>query len=531
VKEYSVGREVFDRRADYDPRVDPIVRVEARRLRSKLRAYYAAAGREDALLIELPKGAYVPSFRPRAARRTQAARKSHCSAIAVLPFTNLAPETSEEYFAEGLAEELNLLLTRVEGLRVIAWHSAAQLREDDPKVIGERLKVDYVLKGSVRRTPDSVRVTVQLVDTKTGEMAWSDAFSRLIHKAAVEEEMARAIVDALRISLGIPMQPPAPRTIRNVEAYNLCLQGRFHANRRTPAGLRESAACYARAIELDPESALAYAGFADSQSLFADYGLARPSEVIPKAEAAALRALELDPQSADATASLAFIRSIYDWNWDAAEQLYRRAIALNPSNAKARHWYSTDMLTMRGRFEEALEESQVARMLDPLSLIIHEGYAYVNIFMREYDVAEESLRQMLELEPRFAKSHGTLGRVYSLQGRYTEAFEEFEKARALAGPTPQLIAAIGQTQAASGNEAGARETLAELHRMAARNYVPSTSLAIVHMGLRETGPALDFFEKSAAEHEIQVAGFALHPLYEPMRKEPRFQQILRKAGF
>src|SRR5436190_11496803 len=303
IKEYLVGVEVFDRPADYNPQVDPIVRVEARRLRTKLKSYYAGAGSTDPVLIDFPKGAYTAVFRSSEPGCAAVPEQLSQSAIAVLPFANLCQGPGDDYFSDGLTEELILLLTRVKGLRVVAWYSASQFRgrEQDLPSIREDLKAAMILRGSVRRTGERVRVTAQLIDTSSGSYLWSEAFDRdLIDVVGIQQEIAQAIVATLRLSW-IPMQAIVPqRRPLNVDCYNLCLQARFHLNGRTQEGILNSLRCYQQAVENDPESAVAHAGLADAYSLLSDYGVKHPNEVMPLAEAAAQRALELDPDSAEA---------------------------------------------------------------------------------------------------------------------------------------------------------------------------------------------------------------------------------------
>jgi len=330
LKEQIIGVEVFDRKPDYDPRIDPIVRVEARRLRSKLRAYYMSPGRGDSIVIGLPKGAYLPFFKlrsaaapgyPGRASRTAVAGSTALGAsarksIVVLPFTNLMEGGGDDYFSDGLTEELIHLLTRVSSLRVVAWDSASQLRgrERDLSGIRQQLRVDTVLRGSVRRTAERVRVTAQLIDSESGDYLWSETYDRRLENVfAIQEEMAQAIVQALQLKLTGLRQPEVPRRAPVLACYNLCLQGRFHANKRTEDGLRKSVERFEEAILADESCAEAYAGLADAYSLLADYGLLNLAEAVPKARAAAERALELDPQSAEANVSLAFVRSLFEW--------------------------------------------------------------------------------------------------------------------------------------------------------------------------------------------------------------------------
>ena len=541
LKEQLVGVEVFDRKGDYDPRTDPIVRVEARRLRSKLKEYYTSSGRPDGLLIELPKGGYVPSFRTLnasqpggpGARPQPVANVAEERSIAVLPFANLTPEAGADYFSDGLTEELIHLLTRIPRLRVVAWSSMSQLRgrEHDLAGIGQELKVATVLRGSVRRTHARVRVTAQLIDTESGNYLWSEAYDRQLENVlAIQEEMARAIVDTLQLTLAW-RSDAASRKAPDLKCYNLCLQGRFHANKRTPDGLRQSVLCFEQAVVADESSAEAYAGLADAYSLMVGYSTAEPKDVVPKARLAAEAALRLDPQSSEAHVSLAFIRSTFEWDWAGANSLYRRAIALNPGYSRAHHWYSTDYLALVGDFDAALREGEIALHLDPLSPIILEGLGYVHMMSRDYVTALRLYQQLSQLDPVFWKAYSALGRVLSLLGRFDEAIASLERARALAGDVPSVLAATGQTLAAAGFVWEARALLDQLHQIHKRQWVPSSCFAIVHIGLGDYESALTHLETACDKREQTVSCMKVHPLYDPLRSNPRFQRILERIGF
>jgi TolB-like protein/tetratricopeptide (TPR) repeat protein len=563
VKEYLVGVEVFDRDRDYDPRVDPIVRVEARRLREKMNAYYKSAGKADPVYIELPKGVYTPVFhllnaRPAALAVPEPPRTS----IAVLPFANFPPHSGEDYFSDGLTEELILLLTRVPGLRVVAWHSASQFRgrELDMHSIREQLNVDAVLCGSVRRSTSRVRVTAQLINTRSGAYLWSEGFDRHLHDVlSIQEEIAQAIVETLKLALSDPAgtRGPAKRTPRkalenitrpvservpkrlprrvprrvNVECYNLCLQARFHAQTRTAHGLRVSLDCYTRAISTDPESATAHAGLADTYSLLSDYGVLHPREAMPRAKAAAQRALELNSDSAEANTALAFIRSSFDWKWEEGEALYRRAIALNPGYSRARHWFGVDFLAVLGRFAEADPQLQLARDLDPLSLVMHEGSAYLRLLRRDYEGCLEELEQIVALDADFYKIYSCKGRALGLMGRFDQAIAMLQKANEAQPGTAKIIAALGQTLAQAGRAGEARACLDQLHSLARAQYVPSPCFAIVHLGLGEHARSLDWLETAFEHRELPLTMIRIHPLYDPLRSEPRFQALLPRMGF
>jgi tetratricopeptide (TPR) repeat protein len=377
-----------------------------------------------------------------------------------------------------------------------------------------------------------VRVMAQLIDTGSGAYLWSEGFDRSTRDVlAIQEEIARAIVGTLRLALDFAgVRVAAPRKL-NVECYNLCLQARFHARGRTGSGLRKSLECYEQAIEKDPGSSSAHAGLADTYSLLADYGVMHPKDVMPRAEAAAQNALELDPNSAEACSALAYIRSLFDWKWQEAEALYRRAIALNPGSSKARHWFSVDFLALLGRFDEAEPEIQQARELDPLSVIIHEGSAYLRTLRRDYAGSLREFQQIRDLDSNFYKAYSGMGRVFSLMGRYDEAIGMLQEALRIAGDIPNITGALGQTLALAGRRDEALWCLDELHSTVRTRYVPSTCFAIVHIGLGEWDKSLDWLEVACDRHELPISLAKVHPVYDPLRSQARFKNILSRLGF
>ncbi len=529
LKEYLLGVEVFDRKASYDSRVDPIVRVEARRLRAKLREYYESDGRDDPLIIDFPTGGYAPCFRARGAGAAPEA-SAPGKTVAVLPFANLSTEPDNEYFSDGLTEELIRGLTKVEGLRVAAWQSAAQLRGRDADVrgAGERLHAAAVLTGSVRRAGNRLRVTAQLIDTASGVYLWSETYDRALRDVfAIQDEISRAIVSTLQVRLAGRFAPARPA--RNLEAWNLFLRGRYHFNRRAGEELRKSLECYQEALTLDPSLAVAHAALADTLTIQAEYGLAHPAEAMPKAEAAARRALELDPQLAEAWASLALIRSIHDWEWSEAEGLYRRSIELNPGYASAHHWFALDFLAVLGRTGEARAEIDLAYQLDPLSAIILECKGYLSLLERQYERALEYYREVLELDATFFKAFSSMGRAYAQMGRYEEAVGMLRKARLLAGDLPSILGALGQTYALAGQPGRAREALGELRALGERCYVAASCFALVHAGLGENGAALDWLERGCAARELPMISLKMHPAYDSLRREPRYQALVERV--
>ena len=533
LKEYLIGVEVFDRPA-FDPRVDPIVRVEARRLRSKLEKYYEGEGARDEILIALPKGGYAAVFASRQAETRKQSVRPADATIAVVPFSNLSPGGDWDYFSDGLTQELIHGLTRVQGLRVVAWNSAVQLRGAtyDIHAIGKQLSVAAVLTGSVRRAGSRVRISVQLIDTGTNYYLWSETYDReLDDLLQIQDQIGRAIVGALRITLADHLALPVLRKAAfPFEAHNLYLKGRFEWNKRTAAGLRLSVEYFEKAIAIDDTFALAWAGLADGFTLLADYSLMAPAEAMPKAKHAAQRALELDPSRGEAWASLALIASLFEWEWEIAETHYLRAIELNPGYATVHMWYGIDHLAQLGRFEEAYREIELARQMDPWSSMNIESEGFLHLLAKEYDAAIQFYREALAVDRTFYKVWTSLGRALIQKGEYEEAIRMLEKGRSLGGAIPNVLAALGQAHALAGRPERARSFLEELRTLAGSRHVSSTCYAIIHMGLGEKELALQALETGCDRRELPMAALAVHPAYDSLRDEPRFAALVERLG-
>jgi tetratricopeptide (TPR) repeat protein len=275
----------------------------------------------------------------------------------------------------------------------------------------------------------------------------------------------------------------------------------------------------------------AYAGLADAYSLQADYGLIDPAEAIPQARSAAEQALAIDPQSAEANVSLAFIRSLFDWDWASAEPLYRRAISLNPGYARAHHWFGLDYLALVGRLDEALAEVLAAHRLDPLSQILREGCGYIHMLRREFDSALSVYQELADLDPSFYKAYSSLGRLLSLMERYEESIAMLQRSLELGGPVPSILSALGQTLALAGRKAEARTYLEKLESMRKTQWVPKSCFAIVHLGLGDDATSLEYFEAACEGHELAVTALKVHPMYDHLRSQARFQRVLERVGF
>jgi serine/threonine-protein kinase len=541
VKEYVVGVEAFGRAPSFDPRVDPVVRVEARRLRDRLRAWYEGEGRNASVRIELPRGGYAAVFHEAAVRPPKQEPAPAQRTIAVLPFANLNSGSETDYLCDGLTEELIHSLTKIRELRVVAWQSAARMkgREQDLEAIREQLRVETILRGSIRCSGDRLRITAQLIDSANGYYLWSEAWDRNAADVfAIEEEIAQAIVNTLRVQLWPESHARLTPKATSIECYNLYLKGRYHWNKRSPEGLRLGLRCFEDAVALDPDWALGWAGLGDSYAVLAENGLLPQETAIPAANRAAERATSLDPNLAEAYATLGLLRSRYDWKWDEAAVFFRRAIDLNPGYATAHFWYAFHYLAMTGRLEEALAEAELAVSLDPLSAIALEGCGFVLMLSRRYEEAIEQYRLLLEFDPSFYKAWTSQGRVYAQMGDYARAIEMYEKGLQLGGTIPNILAALGQAHALNGETDRARELLQQLHEMsssasrtgAGQWPVPATCFAIVHLGLGEYDRALEWLETGVARRQMPLSALKVHPIYDPLRHEPRFQALLVRIG-
>ena len=542
VKEYVVGVEAFGRGPSFDPRIDPVVRVEARRLRQRLKAWYDGEGRDAAVRIELPRGGYAAVFADlpdgKAPIKPAIAQKT----VAVLPFANLNSGSDLDYLCDGITEELIHALTKVRDLRVVAWNSASRMkgREQDLAAIREQLQVETILRGSVRCLGERRRITAQLIDAASGYYLWSEAWDRSAADVfAVEEDIAQAIVNTLRVRLWPEARTRLTPKATSVECYNLYLKGRFQWNKRSPEGLRTGLRCFEEAIAIDPDWALGWAGIGDSYAVLADYGLLDQEAAVPAANRAAQKAVELDPALAEAYATLGLLRSRYDWKWDEALRCFRKAIELNPGYATAHHWYAVDYLAMVGHLDEALSEIDLAISLDPLSAIAQEGRGFLLMLAGRYDESIRQLEALAEFDPSFHKAWTSQGRVYTQKGDYTKAIAMHEKARALAGDLPSLLGALGQAYALAGETERARELLRRIEGISnARQRtgasrgpaVPATAFAIIHIGLGEYDQALAWLERAMDQRQMPLSALKVHPVYNPLRGRPRFQALLERIG-
>jgi serine/threonine-protein kinase len=529
LKEYTIGVEVFDRNAGFDPRIDPIVRVEARRLRAKLTRYYETEGADCSLTIHLPKGSYVPQFQapapvPASAPAPQETR------VAVLPLSHPAADADAEYLADGLTQQIIHRLTRIAGISVLGWQSSSRMRDrQDIHDAARELGASRILTGAVRTGGDRLRITAQLVNVETRSFIWSEVYDRPRRDLfAVEEEIADAIVQSLAAQFAAVATCGAPAS---PEAWELYFRGRYHWNKRTFEGLNISLACNKAALAIDPDCALAWAALADTYLLLADYGVKDVGEMMEPARNAAERALQLCPSLGEAEATLAMIRALYEWQWDDAGRRFRRAMELAPGYATTWHWYAVDFSALRGRFAEAEQALARSLQLEPFSAIIREGRGYLALLRRSYEEAVREHERLVEFDNSFYKVRASIGRALIQLGRYDRAIDELSHACRLAGmEVPNIIAALGQAHALSGNRDLAREHLSRLAELSERRFVASTCFATVHIGLGEYEEALRWLQRGCNRHEISVSIIGVHPLYDPLREFPAFRQLVETIG-
>jgi serine/threonine-protein kinase len=457
--------------------------------------------------------------------------------IAVLPFANLSADKENEYFSDGLAEDIIDALTQVPGLRVMARTSAFSFRgkETDVREIGARLGVEHILEGSVRRAGNRLRVTAQLVKASDGYHLWSQRFDReMTDVFAIQDEISQAIVEKLRLRLSGD-RPLVKRYTENLAAYDLCLKARSHLLRMTQEG-RETGRRYCeQAIALDPNYALAYVMLAESFFWSAFWGSMPPREAFAGAKSAAIEALRLDDTIADAHSALGTVLGCGEFDWTGAEREFTRAMELNPSSASIRYnyaWcYALWFLYPLGRVEQALTEMRRAVELDPVDPFYNTLLGYLLGVMRQFEPAIAQLQHTIDLDPSFFFSHWFLSITYAYVGRFEEAIALAEKANGLSGGHALTLGTLSSLYGRVGRMAEARQLLEELMARRRLGYVPSSALAWAHNGMGEPDESLEWFAKGIDERDpLLVTGLKIAPTYDRLRSFPAFQALLRKMN-
>jgi eukaryotic-like serine/threonine-protein kinase len=449
--------------------------------------------------------------------------------LAVLPFVNMSSDPENEYFSDGMTEELINALTKVAGLRVTARTSAFAFKGKDIDVreIGRKLNVESVLEGSVRRAGNRLRITAQLVNVADGYYVWSETFDRGIADVfAVQDELSRAITASLKVHLTGPnIEPPT----ENFDAYTLYLKGLYALNQRTVEGYRGAVTFFNAALEKDPAYAPPHAGVAHAYAMlgFDWYGGLSSLEAMPMAKASAMRALELDDNLAEAHTALGMIRMLFEWDWAGAEASFRRAIEINPGHAPAHHWFSL-FLSTRNRHSESLREIMKARELDPLSIIINQNLGRAYHHAGRYDEAVEQYRRTLELEPRFFTAHVMLAQSLSKLSRYEEAVAALRTALTVVGRVPLILAELALVLARVGELQEPRQLLRELTGLAQRQYVPPYCLWTAHFAVGEQEAAFELIEAAYEQRSTILPFMGTDTTFGSLHQHPRYVQLLEK---
>jgi len=454
------------------------------------------------------------------------------SRIAILPFANISPDPADEYFSDGMTDELIAVLSKIGGLRVVARTSVMRFKGEKATAnrIGQELKVGSLIEGSVRKSKDQVRITVQLVDTESEVQLWTETYNRNLQDIfSVQSDIAQQVAKALEVRLGVRENSALRREqTQNPEAYSFYLKGRHRWNLRSENEINRAIKYFEEAIGRDPGYALAYAGLADCYSILGYYAFRRPVAVYPRAKELAEKALSLNESIAEPHASLGEVLMQYFFDWKRAGSELDRALELNPSYATAHFWRATHHMAL-GRTDDSLTQVRKAVELDPLSMIILTDAARNLYLARRYDEAINQYQRSLDVDPNFPIAHKGLAEVYAQIGKYDEAVSEIERAIALSGRSIFILDDLGYIYARAGKREDARKVLEDLDKLANDEYVPSYGRAVICAALGNKEDAMNWLEKAYDERNFLVY-LKVDPAFDTLRKEERFLSLLDKMG-
>ncbi len=533
LKEYVVGIQVFGKETSFDPRSDPVVRVQARRLRARLVKYYSEEGQADEVLIELPKGGYSPLFSRRepgaARRRTLGASIVNRNTACVAAFADHSATGDLAYFCRGLRDEIINRLSSLENLRVLAWDGVENGGRRHGQPAGEAA---VIITGSVRTAAEQVRVTAQLLDGATGCYLWSTSIDGSSSETfETQERVAAAVAEKIGSHL-VELSTTGPRhpgTV-NLAAHNLYLQGRYHLSQRTEDGLRKAVDFFEKSLAEDAEYGRAHAGLSDAYALLAHYGVIGPADAWTKVAASAASAVMLDPSSAEAHTSLAHAKATQDWDWQGAEQAFRRAMALDPRYATAPHWYSTTVLVPTGRLDEAVSRMLVAQALDPVSTIIARDVAMMYYYKRDFDAALERCDNAIELNPHFPPAYLTLAFVQEQRGELDESEAALERAVSLAPRSPRSLGALARLLAITDRRRQAFKMLHDLEALAKERYVTPFEFALLYFCLAKIEEGRQWLSKAIDDRSFELLSAKADPRFEALRNHARLAPLIARVG-
>jgi class 3 adenylate cyclase/tetratricopeptide (TPR) repeat protein len=460
-----------------------------------------------------------------------ALEKTSANRVAILPFSNISPEAADEYFADGMTEELIAVVSQTRGLHVIARTSMMRYKGVSKPIaeIGRELRAGTVLEGSVRKAGDQIRISVQLIDAASEEPRWSQTYDRKLQDVfSIQSDIAGKVAEALREHVMAGQQPlNASTTTRSTKSYINYLRGRQLWNRRTEPDLRQAITFFEAALRADPAFARAYTGLADTYAVLALLEFMAPRQAFPRAREAVDHALALDADLVDAHTSLALIHFQYDWDWERAEAEFRRAIEIHPGYAPAHQFYA-DLLKARGRLAEAIAQINQARELDPLSLAINTAVGHVYYLDRQYDRAIQQYQHAVDLDPGFMATHLWFGRPYLEKGLYTDALRELETAVQLSGQSTVALAMLGHGLASAGHTSEAFGILEQLTERAKQHYVPSYWIAVIYNGLHDRDQVIAWLRKAFEERSSWLVWSNVEPRFDWIRSDPDFAALMRE---
>lgn len=529
LKEFSIAMEVFDRTSEYDPNIDAIVRVEARRLRSKLKAYYEEGpGNSDLVLIGLRPGSYVPVFRwldsqPPKQREQIAATKPDRTCVAVLPFVNMSPEPQQDYFCDGITEEITNSLAQLSGLNVIARTSAFHFKAAniDIREVGQRLGADLVIEGSVRKAGEQLRITAQAIQTESGYHLWSETFRRELKDVfVIQDEIAHRVAELLRLHMPDaqgPNRPSAP----NLDAYTAYLRARFLIHQQSPETLHAALDQLRKLVETYPDYAIAYSSLAEAHGLLSIFGVVSGREVYPDVKARAERGYALDPESGETCSVLAGLRAWFESRWDEAESLYDRALKLQPGRART-HMSRAMALLCRGNIEAAESGLTRSMELDPFSASDCARMAYVYYVKGDYSSAAEQLKQAFELDRDYPEARFYEGLLNFQQQRYDAVIQCLSPS-----VSPLDIGLVAAAHARAGELLLAEECVARLDQLASRQYITPLAEGLAAIGIGDLELAFQCLDEAITHKTNFMNLLAVEPFFTPLLADRRFTKLLK----
>lgn len=570
IKEFTLGIDVFGKDESFDPSVDSIVRVEASRLRSKLREYYVDEGQDDSVRIDIPKGHYVPVFRSadRLTKDHEPANRGYLlaglvvaalfiavlfvtysasqrnsdtvaetpllpppSSLAVLPLRDRSP-SPEEFFSDAMTDALISSLAEVPALRVTSLTSVRRYKNTDVPIpeIGRELGVAFLVDGSVYRDNDNLRISAQLIDADADTHVWSKTFERSMPELqAAQSEVASAIAQQISGEL-LPSSQSGMGDL-NPAAYEAYMKGRYFYNKFTAEGYRRSIKYYQEAIEIEPDYAEAYAGLASCHCLLAGHGLELVSPVValPESHSLAMKALDLKPDLAEPIAFLGIINFKFGWDLQGAETMLNRAMELNPSLYQAYVWHS-QILEAKGRHEDAVDRARYAKQLNPLSLAAGLNLGWQMYQAGNYIEASAEIDKLIEFNPNFWGGHWVKGHIYRQHEMYEKAIDEFQQAIELDGGHSLPISALGHVFAVAGMRDRARQVIVELESLSKDIYVSPFHVATIYAGLNEPDQMFEWLERAYLTRARSLAWLQVSRELAPYHDDPRFQDLLKRIG-